>query len=366
MASNVIPSGLRQKALEKITAISATEIALLGASLSYVSGFVITNVHLAYMGVVSVELIRLRYVATGFLFLSFLALIAVLVYGALRLLRDHEEEGVEKTLGSFAFYTGSTFAGLFIGAYLLDYLIGKTVASPIEIPDYFILETWWRQWNFWVISVLLGILIVLGSVIYGYFTQRKKTPDAWLAGSIPDIAWPTLLIGTYVLALFLLAFMTVLPGWTRFVLGAFVIYLLLLLWKVFPIVHAWLRDATNTQTRSAKPPSKTHPILRLARDAVWIILLPVGLFIIYQRIIYPTMPQQLGGGSLLLVTAAVTSDRTSAILTNPSYTVYLVDRTSDDTIFHLIPQTPISQTSTLVPTILQIPNDDIESLTYKR
>jgi len=80
---------------------------------------------------------------------------------------------------------------------------------------------------------------------------------------------------------------------------------------------------------------------------------------LYANGIYPNLPQQVGGGQVVKVELIVSDDETKSLMLNPENEIYLIDRTTNNTLFLLVDK------STDKYKVVEIPNASIKSTIYK-
>jgi hypothetical protein len=138
-------------------------------------------------------------------------------------------------------------------------------------------------------------------------------------------------------------------GWWRYFGTMVAIYAMLGTFLMFFIL-------ISTSSREDQPPDdveKTWTWLFLLGLAVWFII-PV-----YSTGIYPYLPQQIGGGKLLQIEAVIVNDELKTYFTDSTIETYLIDRTSNSTLFLLT--TKDKQTSK----VFEVASSSIQSIIYK-
>lgn len=159
--------------LDEFVNLKLTEKLLLLVSLCYVSGYIITNLHWASHGILSFQLLRERYIASGGLFLGFVLLILFLVRGLRRVITEAFSKG-EGVVGVTAYYSFSR-VGLVIGAAsYVDGITGRTTPLPITVllPSYINPASWLP--GFITNAACVLFLALLSLVLLGFQKLLKK------------------------------------------------------------------------------------------------------------------------------------------------------------------------------------------------
>ncbi len=101
----------------------------------YLTGFVITNLYLGSFGIVNLDLLRARYILTGFLFLLFLGAIIFLVLGLIRTLYQSEQTSIWSIIFRVIFHSIQNIAILFIAIVVIAFLAGAASHPPVGTPQ---------------------------------------------------------------------------------------------------------------------------------------------------------------------------------------------------------------------------------------
>jgi hypothetical protein len=137
-------------------------------------------------------------------------------------------------------------------------------------------------------------------------------------------------------------------GWSQYFVAVVVVYSLIAAYLTFIFILPSSKDEEQSQDP-------------LARTSAWIYLITIGILIIlpvYAFGIYPRIPQQVGGGQLLRVEVVVSSNDLKSYFTDTDINAYLIDRTSNSSLFLLVGKN--KQT----PKIIEVSGNIIQSLTY--
>ncbi len=113
------------------------QLALGVAALCYVAGFVVTNLYLGSLGVVKFELLHVRYISVGILFLVFAGTIALPAYGSIGILIQQRDQNKPALDIFWQIIKHSVGRCLLVYAIvtLLGSLVGPTHTLPIGIPQ---------------------------------------------------------------------------------------------------------------------------------------------------------------------------------------------------------------------------------------
>jgi hypothetical protein len=278
--------------------LKLTEQILIVVGVCYGSGFLITNLHLIVYGIVSGELLRTRYIATGILFLGFLSIVSIALYGFFSLLSDYRAQRRNAKKSDLFFYSfGITFGGLFLAG-ALELLTGTTLRPPVSVPYLLQPSYWWLG----LASTMLLLLILMGG---GFLIS-----SLWqlLRRSAPQLSWQTRLRNTFTpfasstfisLLAGIIALPYLLDSWLRYFATAIAIYLVVVLWNtrsyfLFPLVNL---EKLNT-TFPPPDPTQEHWLSILTMRLITPVVLPILLLLVYIRFVFPDLPQELGGGGM--------------------------------------------------------------------
>lgn len=357
----------------------------------YLIGFVITNLYLGSFGVVNLDILRIRYILTGLLFLFFLGTIVFPVYGLINVLKNQQHKTVTKTLNTVFFYTLSRYSTIFVVILAINIFASTRSNKRIIVFDPTITSSWASQIvnqlpellakSFRFTSILLilvifsvSVLLVLMVVINpkdkdGNKRQRKTLIREVISEIKSKSSWGKFfkaLLGTFASIFFILTigflinFMSdgnsnisllLTPEWSRFLTFAFLIYLSL----STLIVTIYLLPTSSSKNED--PFTKNDP---LDKYYSWLSLAAFGIFFtvpVYALNIYPIIPQQIGGGAVIEVNV-LPSDELEQLLLDQNVRTYLLDRTSKGPIFLLVNEVQNNQT------IVEVSESQIRSITY--
>jgi len=366
---------------------------LLGISvICYISGFIITNLYLGSLGIVNLEIIRSRYILSGFLFFLFAGSIVYLIYGLLKTIQKYHGVAPWKAILRIIWYSIVNIVVIYIVIRVIMILAGSTKNPPIGLPQITPVNPW-DEWlrivpktSIFPSLLIVGIIILLFLLIAAIFMLinpkiegRDRQSRKQLFIEFFNGLWKKKfnfllsLIGIY-LFLYLwslsnsaLNFMTtnqvrgtsgpspiqiftfpMEEGWSRYFYSIVVIYVII---GLFLIIISIVQESTKP-TGDGNPLSKFHG---------WIYLVSIAIILIvpaYTLGVYPNIPQQIGGGQLIRVEPYLSDFNLAQVFADPYANPYLIDRTASSSIFIIINK--ISPNNT----ILEIRNDLILSITY--
>ncbi|MEJ5241890.1 MAG: hypothetical protein WHS87_11895 [Anaerolineales bacterium] len=162
-----------------------------GVSLAYAMGFVITNIHLlTKYGIYDFELIKTRYILTGFFFIILTYITFVISLGILKT-TDEVEKKTSKIIVGFL---GAVFFAGFIGTFIKG-VISWVVGSYSELG---IVSTFIRIWSLLAIISIIAIITFVRSG--GWNKQGINIPIPFsiftsallLAGAYSQLVYPVL------------------------------------------------------------------------------------------------------------------------------------------------------------------------------
>jgi hypothetical protein len=361
--------------LDEFISLKLTEKLLLLASLCYVSGYIITNLHWASHGILSFHLLRERYIASGGLFLGFVLLISFLVRGLRRVIMEAYSKG-EGIVGVALYYSLSRVSLVIVASYYLDGITGRTTPLPITIllPPYINPASWLPALITSVICIFSIALLSLVLLLIKKLLKKGKHKADWkedlssTVGIGMPMFWFLLILAPLTLPSFA-SQDSFYFGWAGIAITACSLYLTVAVWEVraYIITPMELAVSKREQESRAARIAKTGKAdddydelqrqeHRMSRAA----LIPIGLIILFLVYAYPYAPQQLGGGSAIPVAKlTLTKDSTNAALTNPDVALYIVDHTDNDVVLEIVDR---QQGSTQ---IVQIPRSEITELVYQ-
>lgn len=364
------------------TPLKLREVVLAATVLFYVAGFAITNLHLGSLGIVAFDVVRAKYIVTGLLFGSFVALATFLIYGLIRLYDRHDAQADEtstaRLIRDAIFYSFTRLVGLRVVVGFMGLLAGPTgypasgiplisPASPFAewlsaVPT--VLVSAARTGAFFVLFMVIMTLALCFVVFIVYPKRKEWLREIFTLSSLKKIATPFLVLFLLIIALILFSsavrFLVEIsvgsqggwpgssweiePGFDRFFWALSALYLL-----SAALITFWWYTRSTAPADDSDP---TKPVFSSLFMIAWVggIVLPL-----YCRGVYPAIPQQVGGGRPLSVQVTPVSDEV-AQLVPPSANVYLIDRTSDRSFFVVADGQR--------QRVIAVANSEIRSITY--
>jgi hypothetical protein len=354
--------------------------------LCYLSGFVITNLYLGSLGIVNLDLLRARYVLSGLLFLFFIGTVIYLIYGLNQNMQRNRHQQPLKILLEFGRYSLISTGLLYIFVLAMSRLAGSPFILPVGIPTLtpaLPWSAWFAAAPIYVLrqsaSIGIGLLVALIIVLiwiaidpkdmHGVRTTRRQA-------LVEPFRHPRRLIGRF---FFLFVFMLVLVitaslldfirfnnvtdlssrgtqpilpsgGWLQFFLAIVIIYIVVATVLIFRFyLPLWSTGRLEDKGGNVG----LNPWI-IYFTAIAIAVIPQ----LYAIGVYPSIPQQLGGGQVLPVSVTTSRDELKFDLADPNNDVYMIDRASSSTLFFLVGKNQQQHR------VIEISNSLIQSITY--
>lgn len=366
--------------------------------LTYVSGFLITNFFLGSFGVVHFDLLRVKYIISGILYLSFILAILLPVYGFVYTLRVNIDKSKPFIIFRACWYTLLVYTGIFLIIELISLLAGSSyiyIGFPYQsktIPLSLYLESSFLPIAGLALRFVLFSLALLPFMIMFIFLAvvisnpeedgkkltRKETARRFFISLKDDFGTiiKGILIFFLVIFIFLLIFLLVvsillyyvssdLPtlyqpsssgillgeGWNRFFIISISFYIVISLFLSLPfLLTNKKREQTEDEYKLSYPENLLYNVLFIT------IFLTITLSV-YTTAIYPLLPQQLGGGKPIPVKVDANIENFESV-SSAINDIYLIDRTSRSTIF-LVDDYKQQKFE-----IVEVSNPHITSITY--
>jgi len=358
--------------------------------LCYSLGFIVSDIYLASLGTLNFEVIRTRYILVGILFSLFSGAVFYLLYGLWRVLWLNRWEDSLKLVWKAISYSLQNIAVLYFVVMVVSLLAGSVRIHPVGVPG----VSSAAPWSDWLASAPAEILektaVVLGSTVLGLTllaillvvinpkdkygmrkTRRERVRDS--AAALREKG-ATLVRGLGGILLFLLVWCTstsflsflgsnttsgssITPGfWAggadRFLAGIICIYALFGSWLVMTFMSHRHSAEDYGQDLQDNP-------LAVSSTYIWMISFAIAIIVpVYALGIYPSIPQQIGGGQVLRVSVTMSSDELDSSFQFYQKEVYLVDRASTATMFLVVNR------NTKAVNVIEISNTLIQSITY--
>jgi hypothetical protein len=354
--------------------------------LCYISGFVITNLYLGSLGIVNLDLLRARYVLSGLLFILFVGIITYLIYGLNQALHRNRHLQPLKILLEIGRHSLLHTGLLYILVLAMTRLAGSSIILPVGIPTLtpaLLWSAWFAAAPIYVLrqsaSIGIGFLVALIIVLiwiaidpkdmHGIRTTRRqalaerfRNARRLIGGFFFIFVFMLILVITSSLLDFIrfnkvteLSSRGTQPilqtgGWFQFFLTIVIIYIAV----ASVLIYRFFLPPRST-------PSSEDKGGKVALNPWMIYFIAIAIGVIpqlYALGVYPSIPQQLGGGQILPVTVITSSDELKLDLTDPNNDVYMIDRASSNTLFLLVSKNQKEYR------VIEISSSLIESITY--
>ncbi|MDQ6693253.1 MAG: hypothetical protein M3014_02355, partial [Chloroflexota bacterium] len=245
----------------------------------------------------------------------------------------------------------------YIVAGFLQDLTGPIVSATIPTPEQYNFQVAWSDLFRNPVFTSAAVPLVITLLIY-LVTKAWKRPKNYLPSGL------VLTARFFIVASLGIIFPlpTLFEGWLRFAAAIFTVYVLMGLWIILPHIVPGYWDSgvfSNTATVDGQTVRLAPPAVVLLGKALAVAWFLSQFAVMYQQVLYPQLPQQLGGGSLIPTQVLLEATFPKSPLTDPIAKVYVVDRTASDTIFQ------VSSSQNISPTIIQISNSDVKQLLFK-
>jgi hypothetical protein len=346
----------------------------------YSIGFIISNLYLGSLGALNLDILRIRYLTTGILFLLFVASFVWPLMGTVSFYRDHIGKHPIRVIAALLERIYEKY-GLVVLVFLFCSPLATFTSVPVGVPSI----SAPRPWDDWLtieapqslrmsvdllskavaIGIALIFIIVLVALVRGparssadYRSRREILflgTRRLLAFFLP---WrlPLVLLGlvAFNLMLSLMGFITSAnvqvpiqrdtSSIGRFIAASFIFYMLA---NVFVFVGFMMRSGTEST-----PSSRRASLLPA------ILIVSAIVTSVYALGVYPSMPQQVGGGKPISIAIELVSDDGRPQTDDTLREYFLLDRTQDALIL-LAPPLPH-----LGYTVLEIPLARVATVTY--
>ena len=347
--------------LPKVTSYSV------GATIiCYFVGFVISNMYLGSLGVENFEVIRIRYIVVGILFLVFMGAIAFLVVGFWITLYKYILEPSLKLVSRLVWYSLENLIPIYLVIIAIYIITGRDNILPFGLPNVTNVTSFAEWLNYaprsiftlttWVIILILPFIYLTITIVIlinpkdknGKRRSRKEQFRELLKWDKKSI-WNTLgiillifiFIFVLLLLLSLLNFISTnnlhssvnlsmfLPeGWAGYFGGIALIYCIVAIWlAMFALLN---KNSANESVEGSVLSS--NPIGLISSKIYFVAIAIILILPLYSFRIYSVLPQQMGGGQPIEVELLVSDDELNAYYTNPDIETYLIDRATDTTL----------------------------------
>ncbi len=317
----------------------------------YVLGFLITNLHLGSIGVVTFDLFRVRYIVVGALFAVFMATLIIALRGLLP--KVVSEQSPPRRVLSGIFYSFSVYGTISIIVWILRPLSGSRYSPAIVLPDRTTSTTFvdallgnpdqWSVAALRAVGIVVAIytsLVILAVLVGPMIIKKEKiTRKRILIGGLKGYLYLLLIVALIGLALAISRYITELReqrsigqprqsanDWTGFVAVHMAVYTL-------AAIHITLSSlgplgAEKDENVHIENDPRRQLSYHFSFTFMTFLLISGTLIPAYALSAYPGIPQQLGGGAVIpakIVTAWDTSISEDDFCDAPTY---LLDRSS--------------------------------------
>ncbi len=299
-------------------------------------------------------------------------------------------------IGRVAYYSFQRYIVIFMGILVLGLLAGSTSQPPVGIPQVSPPLPWssWlsnapvglvRNTIVWCSASLIALVLVFLILLVIFMVLNPKNRDGTKSSRkkiLQDgIRWFTnpqnigkVLARLLVLFLFILVWNLMISlisfigsnkiiagmssgamrlglGWDRFFLAALVLYVTS---AVFLLNTTRMSANSNNSDKPEKDPTRKYSA------GLYVFVIIIGIIIpVYSLGIYPTLPQQVGGGRMVPVEAITSSEKLDQFFSESEVEVYLLDQSSRRSLFLLV------NTQQQTQLIMEVSNSQVQSITYK-
>lgn len=362
---------------------------MLGISiLTYVSGFIIVNLYLGSFGINNLYLFKARYIIVGTMFILFCLSYFYLSFGLNKIIQDSIDRNKKINIFQVIWFSIENFSVVYFVINFFSILETSMEQANLnfgELHEFQSLEFLIEYGKillyivvpFSCLLVLLYIIDIIISLIKAHSNKGNnkinqeflidilKRPESkrYIFKSIRLITYLVIFTFAYEIILHLLNFQTSFffmnphffsTGFSYYFIGILVLYLIFVSVK---IVHYKNQQQTNNNKENDW--IKKNPLNPYIGRIYQIGLLLVLLIPIYSFGIYAELPQQLGGGEAIEVEIIFSDENLEDIINCGSSEIYLIDRSTDYSIFVIDPITHNDHQ------IIEISNSIIDMIIYK-
>ncbi len=356
--------------------------------LCYVAGFIITNMYLGSLGIINFDILRTKYILVGLLFLLFLISLYFLSHGLLLTLRKNIDAPTRIKVNSVIKNSITNIVYLYTAIYAIQIFSGINDFSRVFISNIFPKLSFfdWITSNirlilgqaaFFFISTLLAITILVLVILMinpkdrdGLIVPRILRFKN-LIRSLMEIKILTYIFYYSIISILIFAIPNYLvflttngirstsPSFGFFLHGGWARYFISIIILYFIIANFITnREVFQKSDDLVQTPISNNPLADVLSYISIVSILIIIIIPIYTYVIYPHIPQQIGGGQLLHVEALISEDLLNEKFSKSNNTSYLLDRTKDTSIFLLL------DNSTQNYQIIEIPNSSMSAVIY--
>lgn len=378
----------------------------------YLSGFMIVNVYLGSLGVISFDFLREKYILIGVTFVLFVSTFLVPLKWLWNRLKNDFEKPIFSSLWEILRYSFTWYFYVFLGLFILIQLTGITPTIPVGIPYLSepLSEAIWLSEGFlktvmaalflWAVFFIpmLTFFILFGLIVSLFFSKKNKQLgiskkqalhnflSKVFSKSLFNMVLTSILVFVVVfIVLDLLVFynhnsMTFtnndfnkgllssnIPFWGKGFIRFYILSISIYLLSSISIIYfdQIINKPANPQApvdETLRNPDQTKVLQLFNKNcstASKILVLVIISLSIYATTVYPLLPQQIGGGGMVNIEIQTINDDLMQKTTSSDIETYLVDRSSAYTIIMLV------NGNTKQGEIIQVANTEIKSITYR-
>lgn len=361
----------------------------------YIIGFIINNLYLGSLGVSNFEVLRVRYIMVGLLFTIISGFTIFSMHEVKQIIIYNKDKGILNVIRKVLNFSMNVHLFVIFGVIALVFLSGSTGITPMGVSQ--VSSFSWSEWIYnnreelmetvFVFFISILLLITVGLVALVLYDNRKlfKRPSKKYIlfcilkpkNLIFFVLTCVNIISLSVLIGFLVGFVVFLLenhpntilfsqrvqenstlAWL-FVMSIYDFTLLLLLFTYLTArTLKWRGLLGSKLDDKSENDTKRNSMIQFIED--FSVYTPLVLLFIayYVYFVYPSIPQQVGGGKEVKVEVVTSNEKLEEIFLDPEIELYLVDRTTDSVILMVINQKEESRA------VMDVPKSEVESIIY--
>lgn len=333
--------------------LKPSELIVLVPLLLYLIGFVITNLYLGTLGIVNLDLFRVKYVLVGTLFIVYYGVLIVMLQGAFDII--YKIIGVKEKFIKLLWYSVQIYGLPYLLVLLLKSISGVTVPPTIFLPKQNVpnnsLNIVPHIKDSELISFFVMVIVLVALIAYLRAPikkdENKKSIFAATLVFIKELLFfvfasslfifSALYIKNYLIKL-INEFSVNVPerpalSWENLVSLHSSLYLLIIMFMfvVVSLIHKQLVQVDGAS--EAKDLSVDSFIPQKGLNTFIVGIVFVLALTLYTLAVYPGLPQQVGGGAVIPVSVVTSSHALEAEFSVCLNNIFLVERSSSNTIF---------------------------------
>lgn len=355
---------------DKVKNAQLRDIVLGGTFIIYVLGFLISSIFLGSLGIVNFDILRSRYILTGFAFGVYIFFIGVLLFD----LYNRMNKAGNRIRDIISAYLGvlvSAYLVVTVGSWILGGLF-EFNSVPVGLPGLTEIATsadWFQEqaeidfmYSIKIVGIgyllMFGIfgLIMISAILWGLLKDvwhrnpRKinlKDDIKTSKGVLKKLVSPPVLgsFGAFFLFLFVGRFVDYYTGsqiryviergldWQRILYSILFVYIVisvyLLAMRMLGLIDFVTSEKTKSEIREANKPrwkDITEKFEAIVAPVFVLTLMTVIAITYFALRIYPLIPQQLGGGKIIQIEIEMNDNEFMKDVLNDSGSLYLLDR----------------------------------------